>query len=514
MLQKGGIGGAQRAHFLRGFVQFLEKDGKQKGAGVVVGAVAVLIPWHGETRVLQHAGSVGHADQMIEAPRGQVGVLAQVRGALRSLAAVGLEMHAGLVENAGVFAGHMAPDHVASGEVGLFAQRVEARFVVEQRRHLVRDGPRVAEGHDDPASVAEQFDRVPIGRGDDRFPRAVAIGERSRGDLRLVQVGRDVDVGRADVFAEFRVRDVAVDEKDIFFHPEAAGEAFELQTVVLAALAEEVRMRGAEDNVDEARVLFDDFRQRLDDVLDAFVRRKQSEGQHDRAPGDVEMVFVKTRIRESHVGNAVRDEGDLFLRIAVNLAQHAARALGHDDNARGHVDQFLEDAALVLVGFFQHGMQGGDDGHTRAAEKSEQMAAGRAAEDTELVLNAKRVDVGEVEKVGRADVGRHIGLGDLEADIVRIVVFPGPVGNGDDRTTPTRVGLGHGIAQVAREGGDATLARRVVAEEGDFAHGGGIWHSIHCGRCGPQANENFPYRKTEVDHDGIAMPARGSIMVP
>ena len=87
----------------------------------------------------------------------------------------------------------------------------------------------------------------------------------------LVEVGSDVDVRRADVFAQFGVRDVAIDEKDIAVDAEAAGESLELQAVVLAALAQQVRMRGAEDNIDKARVGFDDFWQGLDDMLDAFV---------------------------------------------------------------------------------------------------------------------------------------------------------------------------------------------------------------------------------------------------
>jgi hypothetical protein len=94
--------------------------------------------------------------------------------------------------------------------------------------------------------------------------------------LGLVEVGGDVDVRRADVFAQFGVRDVAIDEKDIAVDAEAAREALELQAVILAALAQQVRMGGAEDNIDEARVGFDDFRQCLDDMLDALVGREQS----------------------------------------------------------------------------------------------------------------------------------------------------------------------------------------------------------------------------------------------
>ena len=173
------------------------------------------------------------------------------------------------------------------------------------------------------------------------------------------------------------------------------------------------------------------------------------------------------------------DERNLLLRIAVDLQEHAPGPFGHDHDTRRHVDQFAEDAALVGVGFLQHGVQGGDDRHARAPQKPEQVAAGRTAEDAEFMLHAKRVDVGEIEKVGRADIRSHVRLGDLETNIIRIAVIARTVRHGDDRATPVRIGLRHRIAQIARESGNTALPRRVVPEESHFADGRRGGHAPH-----------------------------------
>ena len=229
-------------------------------------------------------------------------------------------------------------------------------------------------------------------------------------------------------------------------------------------------MRGAEHDVDEAGMARDDVGQGLDDILDALVGRKQAEGEHDRSAGDFELVFVETGIGEGGSGDAVGNDGELAFIHAVEAEEHAAGALGHDDDAGGKIEEFGEDAALVGIGIFQHRMQGGDHRHAHAAEEGEQVAAGRAAVDAELVLHAEGVHVREVEEVGRADIGGDVGLGNFEADGVRVGVGAGAVGHGDDGAVPVRVHGNHRITQIAREGGDAALPGRIVAEKGYFGY--------------------------------------------
>ena len=389
-------------------------------------------------------------------------------GRARFVVGVDLVVVASGGKEVGVGGGDLGPNHVASGQVGLLAHGIEPGFVGEQGADFAGDRGGIAEGDEDTGLVGQQLRGVPIRSRDHRFAGAEAVGERARGDLGLVEVGGDVNVSRADVLAEFLVGHVAVDEADAVFHADAAGHAFELQAVALAFLADEVRMGGAEHNVNEPRVVADDVGQGSDDIFDPFVRREQAEGEHDRTPGDFELVLVKARIGEAGVGNAVRDDGDFRVGDAVEAGQHAAGALGHDDQTRGKVDEFVEHPALVGVRVFQHGVEGGDDGHAHPAEEGEDVAAGRPPEDAEFMLQAEHVHVGEVEEVGRAHVGGDIGLRDFEADLGRVGIVSGAVGHGDDRAAPIRIGRNDGIAQVAGEGGDAALPRGIVAEKSDF----------------------------------------------
>ena len=59
-------------------------------------------------------------------------------------------------------------------------------------------------------------------------------------------------------------------------------------------------------------------------------------------------------------------------------------------------------------------MQGGDDRHPQVAQQSEDVAAGRAAENAVLVLQADNVGVAEVEEVGRPAIRVQVLLVELE----------------------------------------------------------------------------------------------------
>ena len=90
MLKEGGVSGAGDADFGRAFVEALEEHGKQEGAGVVIGAISVVEPRHGENGVLVDAGAVGHAQEMIEPPGWQVRMLAEGCGRARFVVGVDL----------------------------------------------------------------------------------------------------------------------------------------------------------------------------------------------------------------------------------------------------------------------------------------------------------------------------------------------------------------------------------------------------------------------------------------
>ena len=95
------------------------------------------------------------------------------------------------------------------------------------------------------------------------------------------------------------------------------------------------------------------------------------------------------------------------------------------------------------------------------------MTAGRPAENPELMWHAENVSVVEVKEVRRTAVGIEILFQNLEANARRVLVPFHPVVYG------TRVALRRwhshpdGLTEIVRERGDATLPRRVTADEGD-----------------------------------------------
>jgi hypothetical protein len=56
----------------------------------------------------------------------------------------------------------------------------------------------------------------------------------------------------------------------------------------------------------------------------------------------------------------------------------------------------VEDPALVGVRVFQHGVEGGDNGHAHAAEEGEDVAAGRPPEDAEFMLHREHLNIIDV----------------------------------------------------------------------------------------------------------------------
>jgi hypothetical protein len=53
----------------------------------------------------------------------------------------------------------------------------------------------ILEGNQLPAPIGQELGGVPVRRRDDRLPGAQGLRECSRYGLRLIAVGRDVDVG-------------------------------------------------------------------------------------------------------------------------------------------------------------------------------------------------------------------------------------------------------------------------------------------------------------------------------
>ena len=121
-------------------------------------------------------------------------------------------------------------------------------------------------------------------------------------------------------------------------------------------------------------------------------------------------------------------------------------------------------------------MQRRDDRHPQVAQQREDVAARRAAVNAVLVLEADDVGVAEVEKVGRAAIRVEVLLCELETHLRRVLVALGHVVDRDDAAVDRRILSRDSAAQIGGEGGDAALARQVVADETDFANVGDSRH--------------------------------------
>ena len=279
---------------------------------------------------------------------------------------------------------------------------------------------------------------MPVRRRDDRLAAAERVGQRARGDLRRVQVRRHVDVRRPDELGQLVQLDEPVVEDHVLLDPQVPGQPLQAQPVALALLADQVRVGRPQDDVDEVGELLEDLRHGPEHVLDALVGREQPERQRHQPALDAELVLVEVRVDERRVGDAVRDQVDLGLGDAVDLPQERPGPLGHDDDAGGQVGQLRQDPPLVGVRLAQDGVQGRDDRHPQVAQQAEDVAAGRAAVDAVLVLEADDVGVGEVQEVGRPEVAVQVLLVDLEPDLRRVVVPLGAVVDRHDEALGVR----------------------------------------------------------------------------
>ena len=144
--------------------------------------------------MLEEASAVGHSAKVAQTERWQLTrPLCTPRDALGTWRMQAI--FANLGEKLLVLLGNPWPRHLAAELVAALAHRVALGIVIEQPDNLLRDGARVAEGHDNTTTIVEQFFGMPVGGGDNRLAGADGVGERARDDLLAVEVRRDVDVG-------------------------------------------------------------------------------------------------------------------------------------------------------------------------------------------------------------------------------------------------------------------------------------------------------------------------------
>src|SRR5579863_1306533 len=134
-------------------------------------------------------------------------------------------------------------------------------------------------------------------------------------------------------------------------------------------------------------------------------------------------------------------------------------------------------------------MQRCHHGHLQATEQMQNVASGRASEDSILVLQAHHVDIVEVQKVSSFLIGLHVVLGERPSHAWGIVVSFFGVVDRKRQQSSRAVLRGNGAAQVGRESGDATVPGKIVPDHRDAAGQGSLRLRPH-----PSRSNRFPHQ--------------------
>ena len=280
------------------FVEIVDPAHQDERARVVVHAIAVIAIGHRIDAVLQHAGRVAHADHRAQIGRERFrrgGALGQSRGRGR--------LHP--VEQGHRALGAARPDHRAAALVGARRDRRAMRVVVEQAEHFARQADAVAKLDQHAVIVRQDFGRVDIGRRDHRLAERHRVGQRARGDLRRIEIGRDVDVGRLEIVEQLLELDEAVDEADVIVDAQFDRARLKAVAIGFALMADEIGVRRAEHDIQRFRVRRDDRGHRLDHEFDALARREQPEGEQHLAALEAEARLHSVGLDIAAIGHAV-----------------------------------------------------------------------------------------------------------------------------------------------------------------------------------------------------------------
>jgi hypothetical protein len=120
-------------------------------------------------------------------------------------------------------------------------------------------------------------------------------------------------------------------EDQVGIDPERTRSLFEHDAIHLTLTLLDVWVCSTEQHIGHVRMTLHDFRQGVDHVLNAFVRREQAECQNHAASFEPEAVLARRRCWKRW--NPVGDEIDLLSRHAVDLAQQLPTTFAHDDDS-------------------------------------------------------------------------------------------------------------------------------------------------------------------------------------
>jgi hypothetical protein len=199
-----------------------------------------------------------------------------------------------------------------------------------------------------------------------------------------------------------------------------------------------------------------------------------TEGEDDSSARKAEARLCLFRLGERYVRNAVRNHLDLLGGRVVDLVQKLAGLLGHDHHPRGDGDDPVDHSPLNARRLRQDRMQRCHHGHAEPVEQRENVVAGFAAEDAELVLERDNIVPAVIQNIRCVSVVLDRLVADFKPDLCRIVVRPAAVGHRDDAGFDTGIQGCDGLSEIGREGRDAAATWQRVSDESNalgLAHG-------------------------------------------
>ena len=149
-------------------------------------------------------------------------------------------------------------------------------------------------------------------------------------------------------------------------------------------------------------------------------------------PANPSLAFAASGVDKGDVGNAVGDDLDLVVRHLIDAAQQFAALVGHHHDLRRRLDDAIHHRALRGRRLGQHGMERRHHRHGETRQQREDVGAGFAAENSELVLQAHDVEPAGIQEVCRTHVLFDIVVLDLESDRRRIVIGLTVIGHRHD----------------------------------------------------------------------------------
>ena len=466
----------------------------------VVGAVAVRPVGDAVRRVLEDPDVVGQGPQVGEAGSRHGRRPVGERPRLVPGDDLGEQLLVGTADG--------GPRHRAAVRAGALAHRRAARVVAEQRGERRAHRLGVAERHQLAAPVGQQLAGVRVGRAHDRAPRADGVGERPADDLVGAVVRRDVDVAGREVASQLVQVDEAVHEAHVGRHAELPDAGLQRGPVGVPLLAQHLRVRGAEHDVEQVGVLGHDRRERLDDDLDALARRQQPEREQHGAAARDDALLGRLLVEVGADGDAVRDHPHLRGVDAAALLEQPDRLLGEHDQDVGAGGDPPGGLAQLRRRCCQDGVQGGDDRRADVLEQLVEVRPGVAAEDPELVLDAQDVDVLGVDEGGGRPVVLQVRRPQLEDHLGAVGVRPRVVRHRQLHGGAVGAGGGERAAQVVGERRDAAASWRRGAHQAHPGAGVVVLHVRAPSSSDWLSRRSLPHRRRLRERQQHLVPAR------